>query len=134
MKRQENDSPADPSGHPPHELGRTGEKLARTHLEELGYRILEQNLKVGRVEVDLIARDEETLVFVEVKARSTAHFGAPSEAVHPQKQRRILRAARSYLASRPRLDGLDVRFDVISVVHDDLGIQLEHLEDAFEEG
>jgi Holliday junction resolvase-like predicted endonuclease len=74
-------------------LGRRGEEIAARHLRRCGYRILERNFCAAGAEIDLIATDHETYVFVEVKARSSAIFGMPAEAVDARKAERIRRAA-----------------------------------------
>jgi putative endonuclease len=108
------------------------ETLAAEHLEKKGYRILERNLHVGRYEVDLIARDEETLVFVEVKGRRTSTFGRPLEAVDRKKRARLARAAAFYLTSRYDTNK-PCRFDVVSVIISDRGkVRVDHVENAFE--
>lgn len=81
-------------------LGLRGEVVARRFLEERGYRILEENFTCPWGEIDLIAQEGEVLVFVEVKARCSARFGRPAEAVHGRKQRQILRVAEAYMTSR----------------------------------
>lgn len=96
------------------ELGRWGEKIAARFLKRRGYRILQRNY-VGRVgEIDIIARDGDVLVFVEVKTRTETDFGGPLEAVGPAKRRRIARAAQSYLL-RHRIPEYPCRFDVVGV-------------------
>ena len=103
-----------------------GETAARDYLRAKGYAILEENYagKIG--EIDIIAREGETIVFVEVKARENTDFGYPSEAVTPQKVRKICRTAEQYLVQH-RLLGKDVRFDVVSVLRG----EIEHIESAF---
>ena len=74
---------------PKKELGARGEELAVRYLKNRGYRILERNYRIKLGEIDIIARDRNTLVFVEVKARSSNRFGHPKSAITPQKQRKI---------------------------------------------
>lgn len=94
-------------------VGIEGEAVARRFLEGLGFRIVEENFACPLGEIDLIAHDGEVLVFVEVKARRSARFGAPAEAVHARKQRQILRVAEAYMRER-RLRG-PCRVDVVAV-------------------
>ncbi|MFQ5883165.1 MAG: YraN family protein [Candidatus Methylomirabilales bacterium] len=94
-------------------VGIEGEAVARRFLEGLGYRILEENFSCPLGEIDLIAQEGEVLVFVEVKARRSARFGAPVEAVHARKQRQILRVAEAYMRER-RLK-VPCRVDVVAV-------------------
>jgi putative endonuclease len=103
---------------PPLELGRTGEKLASAHLRRNGFRILYKNFRSRRGgEIDLICRDrhEKTLVFVEVKTRSTDAFGDPHLAVTRAQQERIIRGAKEWLRllNDPRVS---YRFDVVEVL------------------
>lgn len=94
-------------------LGQTGEEIARRYLQSRGYRIVGRNWRCRFGELDLIARDGDTLVFVEVKTRTQDGFGGPEGAVTPRKRARIVAAARAYL----RVVGADlpVRFDVVAV-------------------
>ncbi len=115
-------------------LGRWGEEQAVRHLRRQGWKILAQNLRTPVGELDIVARSRRTLVFVEVKTRSTTAFGTPQEAVGPTKQRQILRAAQWFLAGQRDL-GLQPRFDVIAVLARGTGeCQIEHIENAFGSG
>jgi putative endonuclease len=118
--------------HPPHELGRRGESLAAGFLLRRGWRILARNYRFGRREVDLVVRRSDMVAFVEVKTRAGAAFGAPEEAVTRLKRREIETVAREYLV-RHRLDDVDVRFDVLSIVvgADGRVERVVHLEDAW---
>ncbi len=97
--------------------GRYGEDVAHRLLQRRGYVVVGRNYrtKSGSGEVDLIAWDGPTLVFVEVKLRTTDEFGAPERAVDREKQDRLLRAARNY-AMRANVSWENVRFDIISIV------------------
>ncbi len=106
--------------------GRSGEDAAVRHLQKQGYRILARNFRKAFAEVDIIARHRETLVFVEVKTRSSLRYGAPVEAVHPGKQRRLSKIALDYMMQEG-LDGQSARFDVVSVLLDSQGA-VEHIE------
>ena len=95
-------------------LGDFGEKTALQYLKKKHYRILETNYRVHRVgEIDIVAMDKETLVFVEVKYRKSDAFGRPEEYVDRRKRERLIRAANAYLAAHPASGG--VRFDVVAV-------------------
>jgi len=111
---------------PAKRLGSAGEKRAATYLAGLGMRIVERNYRCRQGEIDLIAWDGDTLVFVEVKARRSGDCGTPEEAVSPAKQRKLRQVALWYLA---RL-GYEpfCRFDVVSVAGD----QVTHFRAAFE--
>jgi putative endonuclease len=89
--------------------------------------VLAANAWAGGYELDLVVRRGRALVFVEVKAKTDASFVDPVEMVGPEKQRRLRRAAESWLAAHPELDGLDVSFDVVA----ERGGRLERLADAF---
>ena len=115
-----------------HLLGRAAERLAATHLERLGYAIVARNHRTRFGEIDLVAADGDTLVFVEVKARRGS--GRPWDSLHDRKQQQVRRMAAAYLAEvedRPRGRGL--RFDAIGVTVDATGrlVSLDHLEGAF---
>src|SRR3972149_4059091 len=94
------------------QMGRQGEDLAVEFLTEEGYEILERNWRFKHIEVDIIARDNDQLVIVEVKSRSGNTWGEPSTAVDIRKQRSLIFAAERYIFSR-NID-LDVRFDIVS--------------------
>jgi len=96
-------------------LGRNGEDIAAEYLKKQKYRLLDRNFRCPAGELDLIFEKKEWLVFVEVKARTSADFGVPEEAVTGRKKKRILRAAEWYVAEN-RLEDRSQRFDVISVV------------------
>ena len=111
------------------ELGKRGEELATQYLTEKGYEILERNWRNIHKEIDIIAKDGECLVIVEVKTRQTDEYGDPDIAVTRQKQWRLISAANAYVFQN-KID-IDTRFDIISIVfHDDEPI-IEHIEDAF---
>lgn len=97
------------------DLGRRGEDAAARFLYQRGYDIVERNWVCEAGEADIIARDEESLVFVEVKTRSDCEKGFPAEAVTPAKRDRYERIALSYLRNCEAVD-IPVRFDVISIV------------------
>lgn len=111
------------------ELGKAGEQLAIKHLRAKGYQILEVNWYFGHHEIDIIAKDGEMLVIVEVKTRATSVFGEPEIAVNKQKQRSIVRAADAYIQQKD-LD-IETRFDVISVIITPNEKRIFHIDDAF---
>ncbi len=113
-------------------LGRQGEELAASHLKQLGMTILDRNYRQKIGEIDIIARDGECLVFVEVKTRKSTRFGAPAEAVTLKKQQQISRTAMVYL-SRKQLPDCPIRFDVAAVLLPDQGRPtIELIKNAFE--
>jgi putative endonuclease len=115
-------------------LGRRGEDLAHRYLRHAGLTVLARNYRPrgGESEVDIVARDGDTLIFVEVKARASADFGSPDRAIDGDKQKRITRAARQY-ALRAGVDWSRVRFDTISIVFTNPP-SIVHQQDAFFEG
>jgi len=114
-------------------VAKIGESLAVEHLKARGYRILAQNYRARRGEIDLIARDGEFTVFVEVKTRRSLKFGLPQAAVTWQKQRQISKVALAYLQAQNLLDA-PCRFDVIAI-HLSPRLELlnlQQIESAFE--
>ncbi|HEY3247391.1 MAG TPA: YraN family protein [bacterium] len=113
-------------------LGAAGEAAAVRLVQGRRYRILERNFRCRLGEIDLIAEDRGTIVFIEVKARAAAECGAPFEAISPHKQRRLARLATWYLARRRWL-GRPCRFDAVAVMVDLDGRieRIELLRDAF---
>lgn len=106
-------------------LGGKGEDLAADYLVAKGYTILERNWRSGHKEIDIVARNNDEVVFVEVKTRFSEFFGRPEEAITPQKMKLLINAADTYLRERCIDD--DARFDVICVVNG----SLRHYEGAF---
>jgi putative endonuclease len=111
-------------------VGQEWERLAEKHLEKAGYRIRARNVRTKVGEIDLIAKENGVLCFIEVKGRRGLGFGLPEEAVTLEKQRRIFRAAEAYL-QRERLRDIPCRFDVISILDEDEAGRVEILRDAF---
>lgn len=115
-------------------LGRRGEDLAHRYLRSAGFTIVARNYRpsAGDAEVDIVARDNGTLVFIEVKSRVSAEFGSPERAIDNEKQKRIVRAARSY-ATRAGVDWDQVRFDTVSILFTNPP-SIVHQQDAFFDG
>ncbi len=112
-------------------LGSDGERCAERYVRRRRYVILQRNFRCPVGEVDLVALDGRTVVFIEVKTRSQEGFGSPLDAVDTRKQRQIRRAAQYYL-SRHRLYDRDARFDVVGVWRDRNRIRCELVKNAFE--
>ena len=110
-------------------LGIKGEKLAIDFLLKNGYKILEKNYRYLKAEVDIIAQIGEVLVAVEVKTRSSDYFGDPQDFITPKKIKLLVSAIDFYVIKR-ELD-VEVRFDIIAILHQNNKFTLEHLEDAF---
>lgn len=109
-----------------HILGVQGEILAAQFLKDKGYEILAQNYKTKIGEIDIIAKNRDFVVFVEVKDRQTKRFGMPREAVTLYKQNKIRTVATQYLLAK-KLTNAKVRFDVVEI----LGNTITHLENCF---
>lgn len=119
------------SGNHAHAWGKHGEDLAMRYLQNRGYTAVARNYRSvgGGAEVDLVALDQDTLVFVEVKTRYSDEFGPPDSAVDLAKRRKILRGAADFLRRAGKTDAL-VRFDLVNVVFAE-GEVVEHIPDAF---
>jgi len=110
------------------ELGRKGEKLAAKYLAEKGLEVIQFNYRYGRGEIDIIAKDKNILVFVEVKYRTSIKFGFPEEFVDKGKVKRIKNVAESYIFEKNWT--ADIRFDIVSIV-EVRKISIEHFIDCF---
>lgn len=97
-------------------MGAYGEDAACAYLSRLSYTILERNVRTPFGEIDIVARDQDTIVCVEVKSRTSILYGTPAEAITLDKMRHMQRAALSYISSRGTPD-VPVRLDVITVLH-----------------
>lgn len=112
------------------DLGRKGESLAKAHLEQNGYEIMDENWTHGRLEIDLIAYKDKVIIFAEVKTRTGNYFGEPEDFVDVRKQKLLVEAADEYIYLMDHQG--EVRFDIISVLFDkQANYTLKHIEDAF---
>lgn len=111
------------------ELGKKGEQLAVDYLLRKGYTIVERNYRFQKAEVDIIAKKEGILAIVEVKTRSTSDFGNPQDFVKPKQIQRLVAAVDDYV-NKNDLD-VEVRFDIIAIVKQKKGFDIEHLKNAF---
>lgn len=107
-------------------LGRAGEIKATEFLKKKGYKILKTNFKTHIGEIDVIARDKETVVFIEVKTRINDDFGVPSEAVNLKKQEKYYKVATEYLV-KEKLTDKPCRFDVVEIQNG----EINHIFNAF---
>ena len=113
-------------------LGKSGERMASRFLRKKGYRILEENYRTSRGEIDIIASKGQTVVFTEVKTRKSDFLESPLVAVTLKKQRQISMVAQEYLSSKDLFDS-DARFDVIAIeLKDGTRPHIEHIENAFD--
>jgi putative endonuclease len=110
-------------------IGEAGEKAAVAFLRKKGYRILHQNYRYRRAEIDIIARKGKTLVFVEVKTRETDLHGWPEEAVTWKKRKLLLQTADHFIHHTDWLH--EIRFDIIAITGTGPTPQIHHIEDAF---
>jgi putative endonuclease len=112
------------------DLGRRGEQLAKTHLENNGYEILDENWTHGKAEIDLIAYKGGLMIFAEVKTRSGNYFGEPEDFVDARKQKLLAHAAEEYIYLMNHQG--EVRFDVVAILFKaENDFALKHIEDAF---
>lgn len=113
-------------------LGEEGEEIAVAFLKGRKYAVLERNFRCKCGEVDIVARDGKTLVFVEVKTRRTASYGPPQASVTSFKQRQIAKAALTWLASK-KMQDIPARFDVVAIIMREHEVpHIEHIQNAFE--
>jgi putative endonuclease len=130
-KRNSTCSEPDPSD-PRHDLGRRGEAAAAKYLRRCGYKILYRNFRASHGgEVDLVCRDHDTLVFVEVKTRRSAAFGTPAEAVTTPKQQLIARGALEWLRLLGNPPDIAFRFDVAEVQAKGNDLEASVIKNAF---
>jgi putative endonuclease len=113
------------------DLGKKGEEIALRFLKKKGYRIIETNYVCKLGEMDLIAKEKDTLVFIEVKTRTSMHFGPPQLAVTNFKQRQLSKVALSFLKEK-KLEDVKARFDVVAILLGQKGEEIELIRNAFD--
>jgi putative endonuclease len=113
------------------ELGKKGEELALRFLKKRGYRIIEKNYVCKMGEMDIIAKEKDTFVFVEVKTRTSTTFGPPQLAVNPKKQMQLSKVALNFLKEKG-LGDVKARFDVVAILFGPKGEEIELISDAFD--
>ena len=111
-------------------LGIAGEEAAQAYLKQKGYQILETNWRYSRAEVDIIAKDGEILVFVEVKTRSSTFYGQTPEVFVTPKKEAFLKDAAGVYMEKINHDW-EIRFDIIAIIKNDRELKIQHLIDAF---
>lgn len=112
-------------------LGNRGERIAASFLRKQGCQIIEKNYHSFLGEIDIVAKEGESIVFVEVKTRRSTDFGLPEEALSYDKRRRLSKLALNYLAHR-RIEGSNCRFDVVSILMDNNKVKhIELIKNAF---
>lgn len=112
------------------QLGNIGESLAVKYLKEQGFKNIKSNVRNKIGEIDIIAYDKQTLVFFEVKTRSSLAFGYPKEAVNIRKQNKIKNIALAYLKYN-RLLETNIRFDVLEIIGNIQDYNINHIKNAF---
>lgn len=116
---------------PPQRFGKKAEDLAARHLKRQGYKIIVRNYRTRAGEIDIIAREGRTLVFVEVKGRQSLRYGSAKAAVTPRKQHQVAKVALWYLKETDQL-GVKARFDVVAVTRKGGGATIEIVRNAFQ--
>ncbi len=111
------------------ELGKKGEEIAKNMLIDKGWEILDTNWRFDKDELDIVAKDGDEIVIVEVKTRSTDFFGYPEDAVDSKKEKFLIRATESYIEEN-NID-VDTRFDIIAIILNDKETKIHHIVDAF---
>ncbi|MCX7784622.1 MAG: YraN family protein [candidate division WOR-3 bacterium] len=112
------------------ELGKKGESLAEKYLEKQGFKILAKNYRCPLGEIDIIAKEQDTIVFIEVKTRHSDFIAEPFESVGRKKQMKLRNLAEHYLAEKD-WENCEIRFDVLSIVSSDRDEKIEHIKNAF---
>lgn len=112
-------------------LGKEGEEAAVQFLKAKGYRIIKINYECKIGELDIIAHYDAAVRFVEVRTKSSTEHGSPFESVNYMKQRKLIRLAQYYLKENYD-DDISARFDVVSIVGDGQGLEIELIQDAFD--
>ncbi len=113
-----------------HEVGKSGEERAVNFLRQKGFSIIKTNYRTSFGEIDVIARDGDTIVFIEVKSRRSLSFGAPEQAVDSIKKNRIKKIANQFI-SHYQLFDRDCRFDIVALYYEGQAVQIKHIPNAF---
>ena len=111
-------------------LGKKGEELAISYLKSKKFKIVEKNLRNRFGEIDIIANDQGTLVFIEVKTRASEAFGKPIQGINEKKQNQLRQLAMRYLAEKGLIEQ-EVRFDVLGILQTRNQTKIEHIPNAF---
>jgi len=112
------------------EFGKKGEVLAEEYLRKQGFQILRRNYRYGHKEIDLIGKDGNAVVFVEVKAGRSESFGAPQERVNLKKQKNLIEAATDFI-QKENITDCDFRFDVLAISYRQGEEIIDHIKNAF---
>ena len=113
------------------DIGKEGEEIAAKYLTEKGFKILERNYHYSHGEIDIVAKNKEWLVFVEVKTRLNLEYGEPEYAINPKKIKQIKKMAELYLFDK-EIEEADCRFDVVAILFEnENNPKITHYENAF---
>jgi putative endonuclease len=112
------------------EIGRSGENHAVNFLRQKGFSVLKQNYRTSDGEIDIIAQDGDTIVFVEVKSRRSVTYTRPEAAVDLMKQKKLKKIARQFI-SHYQLFGRDCRFDIVALHYEGNAVQTKYIQNAF---
>jgi len=111
-------------------LGKKGEALAEEYLKRKGFLILKRNYRYGHKEIDLIGKDGNTIVFIEVKAARSKSFGAPQQWVNLKKQKNLIEVASDFI-QKNNITDCDFRFDVLAISYQQGEEVIDHIKNAF---
>ena len=111
-------------------FGRKGENIAALFLQKHGYKIVERNFKCKQGEIDIIAKQKNQYIFIEVKTRKSLKYGMPSESVNKTKQNHIKKVAQYYICTN-KISNFIIRFDIIEIYLKNGKYQINHLKQAF---
>ena len=114
-----------------HSVGMQGQVAAKQFLTDKGFIIIRENYRLRSSEIDIIAKDGEYIIFVEVKFRKGLSHGLPRESVGRAKQKKIIKAAMHYIQANEKTEQ-DYRFDVVEILEKDGSLYANHIENAFE--
>lgn len=114
-----------------HELGRIGENIIADYITKLGYKVVERNFECNQGEIDIIAKDKEELVFIEVKTRTDISYGEASEAVTDTKKRHLINSIKYYIYKQ-KLENQPIRIDVAEVYINKGKVKVNYMKQAIE--
>ena len=114
-----------------HELGRIGENIIADYITKLGYKVVERNFECNQGEIDIIAKDKEELVFIEVKTRTDISYGEASEAVTNTKKRHLINSIKYYIYKQ-KLENQPIRIDVAEVYINKGKVKVNYIRQAIE--
>lgn len=114
-----------------HELGRIGENIIEDYITKLGYKVVERNFECNQGEIDIVAKDKEELVFIEVKTRTDISYGEASEAVTDTKKRHLINSIKYYIYKQ-KLENQPIRIDVAEVYINKGKVKVNYIKQAIE--